>query len=111
MAEQLDLLAAARAGRDEGMARTTEAAGDDEITILDAAIARMAATGDVFSANDIRPELDGVRGPLIGARFSLARKRGLIVPVSYTPSTDPGTHAHAIRTWQGTAKLRSGVAA
>jgi len=111
MAEQLDLLAAARAGRDEGMARTTEAAGDDEITVLDAAIARMAATGDVFSVNDIRSELDGVRGPLVGARFSFARRRGLIVPVSYTPSTEPRTHAHPVRTWQGTAKARRDVAA
>lgn len=111
MAEQLDLLAAARAGRDEGMARTTEAAGEDEITILDAAIERMAATGEVFSANSIRSEIEGVRGPLVGARFSFFRRRGLIVPVSYTPSTDPGTHAHAIRTWQGTAKARGEVAA
>jgi hypothetical protein len=106
VAEQLDLLAEAREARDEGMARTTNAAGDDEITILDAAIARMARSGDVFSANDIRSDLDGVRGPLVGARFNSARMRGLISPVSYTPSTDPGTHCHPIRTWQGTAKAR-----
>lgn len=111
MAEQMDLLAQAQAARDEGIARTTEAADDDEITRLDKAIARMAGAGEVFSANDIRSELDGVRGPLIGARFRNAATRGLIVPVSYTPSTDPRTHCHPIRTWQGTAKARSEAAA
>ena len=106
----MDLLAQAQASRDEGMARTTEAAEPDEITRLDRAIARMAATGEVFSANSIRAELDGVRGPLIGARFRNAATRGLIVPVSYTPSTDRRTHAHPIRTWQGTAKAREEAA-
>lgn len=111
MTEQLDLLAQARAARDAGMARTTNAADEDEIAVVDAAILRLARAGVEFSANDIRAELDGVRGPLIGARFNAARMRKLIAPVSYTPSTDPRTHAHPIRTWRGTAKARGEVAA
>lgn len=107
----MDLLAQGQAGRDEGIARTTEAASDDEITRLDAAIARMAHTGEVFSANDIRSELEGIRGPLVGARFRAAATSGLIAPVSYTPSTDPRTHHHPIRTWQGAVKSRGDVAA
>lgn len=107
----MDLLAQSQAARDEGIARTTEAAVPDEITRVDLAIARLACSGAVFSANDLRSELDGVRGPLVGARFRNAATRGLIVPVSYTPSTDPRTHCHPIRTWQGTAKARREVAA
>lgn len=111
MADQLDLLAAAEAARDEGIARTTDAAEPDEITRVDLAIARLARSGAVFSANDLRSELDGVRGPLVGARFRAAATAGLIVPISYTPSTQERTHAHPIRTWRGTAKAREQVAA
>lgn len=110
MADQLDLLEQARAARDEGMARTTEASGEDEITTVDTVIMRMARSGAVFSANDVRDELDEVRGPLIGARFNAARMRKLIKPVGYTPSTQPTTHMHPIRTWQGTAKARGEAA-
>lgn len=99
--EQLDLLAAAEAARDEGIHRTTASAEPTDIERVDAEIARLAATGEVFSANDARAALDGIKGPLVGARFRHAATSGLITPVSYTPSTDPRTHFHPIRTWRG----------
>lgn len=100
MPEQLDLLAHARALRDEGMARATTNADPDDVDRIDAAIKRWAASGREFSANTIRSELN-VRGPVVGARFNAARMRRLITPVGYTPSTDPATHAHPVRTWRG----------
>ncbi|MEV2274058.1 hypothetical protein AB0I72_00600 [Nocardiopsis sp. NPDC049922] len=90
--------------RDAGMAAAEEAAGDD-VAAIDLLIARAAATGRPFSANDLRGHLPpGVRTAAIGARFAHARRRGVITPVGYVTSTDPGTHAHQVRQWQGVAR-------
>lgn len=87
--------------RDAGMATATQAAGDD-IPAIDLLIARAAATGREFSANDIREHLPaGVRTQAIGPRFAHARRRGVIEAVGYVTSTDPGTHAHQVRQWRG----------
>lgn len=87
--------------RDAGMATAAEAAGAD-VAAIDLLIARAAATGAVFSANDLRAHLPpGVRTAAIGARFAHARRRGVIRAVGYITSTDPGTHAHPVRTWRG----------
>lgn len=88
--------------RNAGMAAATQAAGDD-VTAIDLLIARAAATGTVFSANDLRPHIPaGTNTAAIGARFAHARRRGVITPVDWITSTDPGTHAHPVRTWRGT---------
>ena len=88
--------------RDAGMDAATQAAGTD-VTAIDLLIARAAATGAEFSANDLRPHIPaGVRTAAIGARFAHARRRGVITATGYTTSTDPGTHAHPVRTWRGT---------
>lgn len=87
--------------RDAGMAAATEAARE-RLAAVDLLIARAAATGREFSANDIRAHLpEGIRTAAIGARFAHARRRGVIVPVGYVTSTDPGTHAHQVRQWRG----------
>ena len=89
--------------RNAGMATAINATEPDDLAAIDLLIARAAATGSVFSANDVRPHLpEGVRTAAIGARFAHARRRGVIHPVGYTTSTDPGTHAHPVRTWRGT---------
>lgn len=98
--QQLDTAEGARL-RDAGMATATQAAGDD-VAAIDLLIARAAATGRPFSANDLRAHLpDGIRTAAVGARFAHWRRRGLIRAVGYVPSTDPGTHAHPVRQWQG----------
>jgi hypothetical protein len=78
------------------------AAHPDERARVDAAIRHLAATGRPFSSNTARP-LHGVNGPVVGAAFTAARKAGLIQPVGYEPSNEPGTHAHPVRTWLGVA--------
>ncbi|WP_017599218.1 hypothetical protein [Nocardiopsis lucentensis] len=101
--QQLDTAEGERL-RDAGMTATEEAAGDD-VAAIDLLIARAAATGHPFSANDIREHLPpGVRGGAIGARFAHARRRGVITAVGYVTSTDPGTHAHQVRQWRGVAR-------
>lgn len=87
--------------RDAGMTAAEEAAGTD-VAAIDLLIARAAATGHVFSANDLRPHIPaGTNTAAIGARFAHARRRGVIQATGYTTSTDPGTHAHPVRQWQG----------
>lgn len=87
--------------RDAGMNAAVEAAGAD-VAAIDLLIARAAATGATFSANDLRAHLPhGVRTAAVGARFAHARRRGVIEAIGYITSTDPGTHAHPVRTWRG----------
>ena len=89
----------------EGMARATTASHPDAITQLDQLIATYAATGEPFSANTIRSQIpEGIRPGAIGGRFRHASRRGLIRPVGYVASTDPGTHGHSVRVWQGVAR-------
>lgn len=88
--------------RDAGMT-TAEEAAEDDLAAIDLLIARAAATGNEFSANDLRAHIPpGTNTAAIGARFAHARRRGVIQATGYTTSTDPGTHAHPVRTWRGT---------
>lgn len=89
----------------EGMNRATTASCPDAITQLDNLIAQHAASGKPFSSNDLRKHIpEGVRPNAIGGRFAQARRRGLIRPVDWVASTDPGTHSHPVRVWQGVAR-------
>ena len=91
--------------RDAGIAVATDATDPADVDAIDLLIARAAATGEAFSANDLRPHLPhGVRSAVIGGRFAHARRRGVIRPIGYVTSTDPGTHAHPIRQRQGVAR-------
>ncbi|WP_431889403.1 hypothetical protein [Nocardiopsis alba] len=89
----------------EGMGRAVAASTPSGIERLDQLIAEHAATGEPFSANTIRDQIpEGVRPNAIGGRFRHAARRGLIRPVGYVASTDPGTHGHPVRVWQGVAR-------
>lgn len=89
---------------EEGMARATEASDPDGIAAVDALIARYAATGERFSANTIRDQIpEGVRPNAVGGCFQRAASAGLIRPVDYVASTEPRTHRHVVRVWQGGA--------
>ena len=90
---------------EEGMARATAASAPSAIEQLDRLIARFAASGGVFSANDVRPHLpEGIRPNAIGGRFRRAAGRGLIRHVDWEASSDPRTHGHHIKLWQGVAR-------
>ena len=87
--------------RDRAQAAAS-AAHPDERAAVDAAIRQLAATGRPFSANDART-LHGVRGGVVGAAFTAARKAGLIAPCGDETSSDPGTHGHRVYQWRGVA--------
>jgi hypothetical protein len=97
-----ELVTAARAARDEGMARAQvadEERGSWDTKVIDQAISAFADTGETFSANDIWPLLPEVRGALIGARFAAAAVRGYIRKVGNISSTKKGTHAKTVGVW------------
>lgn len=97
MTEQLEL---GQELRDEGIARVEAAADDGQRSVIDQALAAVAARGQTFSANDVRPLLPpGIRPALVGARFMAASRRGEIRKVGWVASTDPGTHAHPVALW------------
>lgn len=85
-----------------GIQATNDAASDDTKASIDAAIKRWAAKGVEFSANSCRDEFPGVTGAVIGGRFSVAAKAGLIVDTGKrVPSTLPSTHGAEVRVWRG----------
>lgn len=89
-----------------GIARATAASTPEALEAVDRIIERLAADGGVFSANDVRPHLpEGIRPNAIGGRFRRAAGRGLIRHVDWEASSDPRTHGHHIKLWQGTGEI------
>lgn len=87
-----------------GIAAADAAAPTDVKDRVDRAILRLAASGREFSANDLRTELDGVPGPVVGARFNTLGRQGVIVQTNRrVPSNKGNTHGHKIECWRGAA--------
>ena len=96
--------ASATVRKSAGIAATTDVTPADDKARIDAAIARWAATGREFSANDLRREFAGVSGPVVGGRFNAAARRGLIRDTGKrVPSTLASTNGHEVRLWTGAA--------
>lgn len=92
------------AAKAAGQARADAATPDDVKRRIDLAIRRWATTGQEFSANDVRPEFEGVSGGIIGSRFTAASRAGVITFTgNRVPSTLTSTHAHEIKCWRGAA--------
>lgn len=101
----VEMMRAAIAARDEGIAQAEDAdrSGWNK-ALIDQAIDAFATVGRPFSANDLRHVLpDDVPGPLMGARFLHASKgRDVIRFAGYVHSTKESTHYHPIKQWIGT---------
>lgn len=87
--------------RENGVAATVQA----NPQAMKAALAIIRETAQVqerFSANDVRARMKiaQVPGEVVGAAFRQAAKDRVIRADSYLPSSDPGTHAHPVRSWQ-----------
>lgn len=94
---------AARTGRAQPAA--SERAGEE----LDRLIRGLAASGEWFSAETLRPQLPpGLSDGQIGAAFVGARKSGLIEPVpgELRRASHQAGHSRTIRVWRGTAKAK-----
>lgn len=93
-AEQLDL---AYALRDQALTQVTTASDTQDIAVVDQAIREVAAAGQPFSANDVRPLLPPLRSQgLVGARMNSLRMRRQIIKIGEVVSTDVGTHGKRI---------------
>lgn len=107
-----DRQAAGRGARDEGMALVEQAADPRVIAAIDVAIERAIASGEPFSANDIRDLFPVCDQHLVGARVrsyacrKVQRVDGstgpLVVKVGLVQSSLVSTHAHEIKVWQRT---------
>lgn len=96
-------VAAAAGARDEGM-ETAENAADPRIMLaIDKAIADANATGEPWSANDIRDQFPVTSQGLVGARVRAASMRRPVEmrKFSTTPSTLKSTHTKDIIVWVG----------
>lgn len=105
--EQLSLedgLAEGRRRRDRGMRDAEAATWTGWRLVAERWLRHLAATGDPFTAEDLR-ELAG--DPLgssdnsMGALIAAAARRGEIVPVGFVQATRPEAHARVIRQWKG----------
>lgn len=76
-----------------------------------AAIRRLAASGVVFDAQDVREAVTGepAHPAIPGTVFRAAHQAGLIVPVGWTNSRRRSVHGSAIRLWRGTRRAREGA--
>ena len=92
--------------RDEGMSAAENAADPRMILMVDKVIADANASGERWSANDIRDRLPIAAGPLVGARVRAAsmRKPREMVAVGRTRSSLRSTHAKEILVWQGVSE-------
>ena len=93
--------------RDAGLAQTTEAADEQDIRVIDQAIAHLNRSGRRWSANTLRELLPEVRRPLVGARVRAAAMRKEMTAVGYVASTLPSTHAHRVTVWQGVTRAEA----
>lgn len=93
------------AEREEGMRRADESdrSGWNK-HLIDKAIDVFAASGQMFSSNDVRVVLpDDLPGPLFGSRFSHAlNNRKVIQFVGMTKSTKKNTHGKPVNLYVGT---------
>lgn len=92
--------------RDQGMAAAERAAIPDDVTLIDRLIDEANASGEPWSANDIRAGMPpGLGQGLVGARVraAAARRPAEMVAVGYVASDLASTHAHPIRLWSGIA--------
>lgn len=97
--------------RDQGMATATHAADPRTILHIDALIAEANATGQPWSANDIRDRLPVVSHGLVGARVKAASMRlpAEMAPVGRVRSNLPSTHAKEITEWCGVKTWPQGL--
>lgn len=97
--EQLEL---GQALRDQGIARVDAAEDPAWRAAADVAIAELAASGEEFTAEDVRRIAGDPTHPnAMGARFRAAAQAGIIRRVGYRASSRVQLHAHPIAVWVG----------
>lgn len=92
--------------RDDGAERVTDNTREDWIAAADAAIVRLARSGQPFSAEDVRAAVGDPPGHAnaMGARMLAAAKHGLLEKIGYGKPTRASSHASVIAIWRGVSK-------
>lgn len=91
--------------KEHGMAVVDAAEGGEWKARTTAAIEEFAASGDEFTALEIRDIVgDPVHPNAFGARFNAAARAGIIRKVGYRNSSRPTLHAHPIAVWVGASR-------
>jgi hypothetical protein len=100
---ELDL-PAARAARDEGIARGAESAGEDFAASAELAIRITARWNREFIVDDVWRNMNRSRygdNRAMGAAIRKAVRAGVIAPTErYRPSSQPNCHANPRRVWR-----------
>lgn len=88
--------------RDRGMANAEARRGADwDAKVIRQAIGHLAASGEEFSANEVRAILPAVSGPLIGAGFRRAHQRGEIEVCGTVQAAHEAGHRRTLLLWRG----------
>ena len=88
--------------RNVGMQIVEDAADVEVRAAIDRAIARLAATGEPFTSDDVRAVDEGFGSPnLLGARINRAARHGEIVRVGFVRTARPEAHGRHVSQWQG----------
>jgi hypothetical protein len=103
-----EALLAAEQGRDQAFANLDAADKAAELEAILGAIEQAAASGQEFTANDVRPHLpEGVNRNRIGRAFYRAIELGIVEVVALDRSNKANTHRARINryraTWAGRA--------
>lgn len=95
-----------RRARDVGQQIATYSTDVAWVLAADAAIERLAATGDPFTADEVRAMVGPPVGSAsaMGPRFTAAAAAGIIRKIGYRQSSSPTRHAGILAVWRG--KLR-----
>ena len=87
--------------------RTAEHASHPWVkTAIDRAIAQRAASGEAFTSDDVRAEVEVLASSsgLLGARFNAASRRNLIRKTGrYVQSRNASRHGGVVAEWIGTS--------
>lgn len=90
--------------RDAGVSSVNKNTPEEWKAACRLAIARLASTGETFTAEDVRKQIGDPpnHANAMGAQFIGAAKEGIIQKVGYAQPMRPSSHARCIASWRGT---------
>lgn len=97
----------ARRLRDRGVETALNGADSRARGAAERALADLAASGVVFTSDDLHERIGhplACKPSVMGSLFLSAARAGKIEHVGHTRSTRPSSHGREIKTWRGTAK-------
>ncbi len=100
----LDLLEDGRRARDAALTVASASTHTGWRLVAERSIAELAATGEPWTADDLRERTGdpvGSHPNAMGGAINAAVRRGIIEPVGYDQARRPEAHARVLRVWRG----------